>query len=398
MNPVHTKNHISLFTGCGGFDVGFEGGFMVHRASLNSNVYPEWGPTDKKPWICLPKLPFRTILANDIAAAPKKCWEHFFQGEPERYKKCSIVDLVTDWQENKIQCPKNIDVLSGGFPCKDFSLSGKRQGFSSKKSHLGQISNDEISETNRGVLYYWMAKAIGLTRPKVFVAENVSAMKSMDGVIERIQRDFESVGDGYAVFWKELKAIHYGVPQTRSRIIFIGLNRLAVRASAIQDIQNGQFDLFPPHTHGQAPELNPVVPAITYLKYLKEPDESTKPSQQKYSKAKWLSNGQGQTEVKRNSPGPTIRSEHHGNIEYRRLSKVHGGTHTRELNMGHPERRLTARECARLQTFPDNFPFQEAGVSMNAAYKMIGNAVPPLLAYHIAYHLNCSWNTLFDSK
>ena len=110
---------------------------------------------------------------------------------------------------------------------------------------------------------------------------------------------------------------------------------------------------------------------------------------------------QGQTEINLDGIGPTIRSEHHGNIEYRRLNKEHGGTHETELNNGLPERRLTVRECARIQTFPDDYEFVFRngfeGHSLNATmgYKVIGNAVPPLLAYHIAKRLEDNWDRYF---
>ena len=99
--------------------------------------------------------------------------------------------------------------------------------------------------------------------------------------------------------------------------------------------------------------------------------------------------------------GPTIRSEHHGNIEYRRLSAQHGGKHSAELADGLEERRLTIRECARIQTFPDDYQFilpaanGERSVSASDAYKLIGNAVPPLLAYHIAKRLEENWEKYF---
>ena len=102
---------------------------------------------------------------------------------------------------------------------------------------------------------------------------------------------------------------------------------------------------------------------------------------------------QGQTEVKLDGLGPTIRAEHHGNIEYRRLSKEHGGTHIDELEAGLPERRLSVRECARIQTFPDDYQFilpkteTHRSVSSSDAYKIIGNAVPPVLAYNIAKNI-----------
>jgi DNA (cytosine-5)-methyltransferase 1 len=100
---------------------------------------------------------------------------------------------------------------------------------------------------------------------------------------------------------------------------------------------------------------------------------------------------QGQAEVRNDRPGPTIRAEHHGNIEFRRLSQEHGGT-----NAGGPERRLTVRECARIQTFPDDFNFVIPGkLSASDGYRAIGNAVPPLLAWRLADRLDEVWDKLF---
>ena len=113
---------------------------------------------------------------------------------------------------------------------------------------------------------------------------------------------------------------------------------------------------------------------------------------------------QGQTEIKLDNVGPTIRSEHHGNIEYRRLSEEHGGKHDEELRGGLTERRLTVRECARLQTFPDEYEFilpkkdGLKGVSASDAYKIIGNAVPCVMAYNIAKNLESKWPRYFDGE
>ena len=110
---------------------------------------------------------------------------------------------------------------------------------------------------------------------------------------------------------------------------------------------------------------------------------------------------QGQTEVKLHSVAPTIRSEHHGNIEFRRLSQEHGGRHYKELAAGLKERRLTIRECARIQTFPDDYQFilkktaTDKGVCASDAYKIIGNAVPCVLAYNIAKNIEAKWNLYF---
>src|SRR5699024_12548236 len=81
---------------------------------------------------------------------------------------------------------------------------------------------------------------------------------------------------------------------------------------------------------------------------------------------------------------------------------IYGGKYIEELNKGLGQRRLTVRECARLQTFPDDYEFvwrkskNEEGLSASASYKLIGNAVPPLLAYHIAKRLEDNWKLYFE--
>ena len=118
----------------------------------------------------------------------------------------------------------------------------------------------------------------------------------------------------------------------------------------------------------------PVVTCREAFTDLAEPAVSNDPSQKVYSKAKYMGKHcQGQTEIKIDGIGPTIRSEHHGNIEFRRLSEEHGGMHKHELDRGLKERRLSVRECARIQTFPDDYVF---GESLTKAALEIGNAVP----------------------
>lgn len=132
---------------------------------------------------------------------------------------------------------------------------------------------------------------------------------------------------------------------------------------------------------------------------MKEPDESTDAAQKAYSKAKYYGKMQGSSEIDMNGVGPTIRSEHHGNIEYRRLSEEHGGKILSELNKGLQERRLSVRECARIQTFPDDYEFifndGTNKVNSSDAYKVIGNAVPPLLGYSIGKRIETLWDELF---
>ena len=161
-----------------------------------------------------------------------------------------------------------------------------------------------------------------------------------------------------------------------------------------------EYDPYPIKTHGDT--LFPIVTCNDAFTNLKEPECSNDISQKKYSKAKYMGKHcQGQTEVKLDGVAPTIRSEHHGNIEFRRLSKEHGGKHEEELLNHLQERRLTIRECARIQTFPDDYQFilkrteKNKGVSASEAYKIIGNAVPCVMAYNIAKNLEQKWNIYF---
>lgn len=411
---------ISLFSGCGGMDLGFEGGFTVREESVNGNMHPSWlSNSEKNGWISLPKTRFSTIFANDILPFAEKTWTtnfHISDRSGKVFYKDSIVDLVKSAWSGKFQFPK-ADVVTGGFPCQDFSLAGKRQGFSSKKSHNGDfLSNiDDPSVENRGMLYYWMRNVVELVLPNIFVAENVKGLVSLGETKEIIQHDFRNVGPGYIVAdARVLNAKNFGVPQNRERVIFIGFRKDKLSPEALRalsyDVIDPFFDPYPIITHADYFDISncnlpllSTVAARTYLLDLVEPEYSTDPSHQNYSKAKWYGAGlQGNREIDITKVSPTIRSEHHGNIEFRRLSVDHGGKNIIELSQGLPERRLSVRECARLQTFPDDFKFviktnnPEQNVSGSDAYRLIGNAVPPLLAYHLAQRLSYLWPLLFE--
>ena len=133
---------LSLFSGCGGMDLGFEGDFTIFNRQLNTRIHPDWKTEkfdDKR--IKLPKTRFTTVFANDIKASAKQIWSKYFSDKTEHYYLDSIVDLVKLHQNNKIDIfPKNIDVVTGGFPCQDFSIAGKRLGFESKMSHKDRKS------------------------------------------------------------------------------------------------------------------------------------------------------------------------------------------------------------------------------------------------------------------
>jgi len=305
---------ISLFTGCGGLDLGFVGDFEF---------------LGKK----YPKRNFEIVWANDIDEPSCQTFRHYFRHDIV----CGDITQILNRKQtarlfNDHQIPQKTDVVLGGFPCQDFSHAGKRKGFSSR----------------RGLLYQSMVEVVRRTKPSVFVAENVRGLLTMNGgeAIQTIIKDFEKLG--YHVVYKLLTAADYGVPQTRERVIIVGTSK----------------NKLPPFEYPK-PILNEknwvnLKQAIGDLEKLNE----GKVANHYWSKAK-KNNGQGNTIVSADKPGPTMRTEHHGNIEYHWNGK----------------RRLSAREAARIQSFPDNFVFYP---STSSAYKQIGNAVPPVMAWHVA--------------
>lgn len=410
---------LSLFSGCGGMDLGFEGGFSVLRKSVNKTLHPNWAvKTLSSNWVQLPETRFSTVFANDIRPDAKAAWTTYFGKRgisPTTYCLDSIVDLVKLHKENAIDIfPHNVDIVTGGFPCQDFSIAGKREGFNSTKSHLGGKRDDDTpSIESRGQLYMWMRDVITLVKPKMFIAENVKGLANLADVKEVIERDFADACDGgYLVIPAQvLHAADYGVPQNRERIIFFGFKKSALIPEAFEALSKAEisteYDPYPIKTHkytsaATGESLLPFVTVRDCFVDLPEPSESTDLAHKKYSCAKYMGKHcQGQSEVDLNGVGPTIRSEHHGNIEYRRLSIEHGGRYSDELAKGLIERRLSVRECARIQTFPDDYEFiipargDNKAVSSSDAYKIIGNAVPPLLAYNIAMRLQENWEKYF---
>lgn len=307
---------LSLFSGCGGLDLGFVGGFEFLNKYYSKNN-------------------FKVIWANDIDEASCQTFARYFKRDVVCGDITQILSGKYATRLFEAPVPRRVDIVLGGFPCQDFSHAGKRKGFNSK----------------RGLLYQSMAEVITRTKPILFVAENVRGLLTMnDGkAIQTIIKDFEKLG--YHVNYKLLMAADYGVPQTRERVVIIGT----------------RADRLPKFAHDDYPKKILKKENRISLKQVIGDLERVKEGEvvnHYWSKAK-KNNGQGNSVVSADKPGPTMRTEHHGNIEYHWNGK----------------RRLSAREAARIQSFPDNFVFYP---STSSAYKQIGNAVPPVLAWHVA--------------
>ncbi len=415
-----TVRSLSLFSGCGGMDIGLEGNFIVHKDSINPRNNPDFIDSYiDSSYVRLTPTIFQTVFANDILPDAKTAWINHFTKlgyDANIFHLNSIVELVKLHKAGVDIFPENVDIVTGGFPCQDFSISGSRNGFNSHKDHLGHIRVNEIpNEETRGKLYIWMKEVIEITKPKIFIAENVKGLVNLSNIKDIIQNDFSRTdGNDYIVLDpKVLHAGDYGIPQSRERVIFIGIRKSALNKSALKALLSknipDEYNPYPKPSHAfNSDDKGSSISRMTLRKIfseLPEPENSDDLSQKYYSKAKYMgAHCQGQIEINLDNIGPTIRAEHHGNIEYRRLSIEHGGKNESELAIGRQERRLTPRECALIQTFPPDYEFvipsnsrgKKFLISPSGAYKIIGNAVPPLLAYHIGKRIEKLWSIYFD--
>lgn len=293
---------VSMFSGCGGMDLGFRGGFDIFGTKYK-------------------KHPFRIVWANDLNEAACRTYAKNIDRNIVRGDVWKALDTL----------PDKTDVLIGGFPCQDISVNGKGAGVNGKRSGL----------------YRAMVEAIRRTRPKIFVAENVKGllMKHNKSSLDKVIRDFE--GLGYDIQYHLLHAADYGVPQTRERVIIIGTS-----------LNVGEFQ--PPSPKLSKEKWITAKDAIEDLETLGEDPEFS----HIWSRAE-KSSEQGNRRLKADRPAHTMRAECHGNIQFHYKLK----------------RRISMREAARFQSFPDNFIFD---AKLRETERQIGNAVPPVLAWHIA--------------
>ena len=209
----------------------------------------------------------------------QKCgWERNYFSKKghdvDMFFKESIVDMVKMHKKGIHVFPKDIDVVTGGFPCQDFSVAGKRNGFQSHKNHKGEsIECHAASVETRGQLYMWMKEVIEITQPKIFIAENVKGLVNLSNVKDIIQSDFSAAnGNGYIVLAPQvLHSADYGVPQSRERVIFIGIKKSALNKKALYELSKTQlsekYNPYPPITHSYTTEGDHLKPFVQDFGY-----------------------------------------------------------------------------------------------------------------------------------
>lgn len=238
------------------------------------------------------------------------------------------------------------DILTGGFPCQSFST----------------VNPTKDPFDDRANLYKQMVRIVQAKQPKVFVAENVKGMMTLHkgAIFKRVISAFEEAG--YKTFQSLLNAADYGVPQKRERVLIVGIRN---------DIweQKGDF-VFPAKTHeGNWTPLSVAVPelAIEEKKYY----FSERAVQGMKNAKNNMKRGLAQN---LNEPCLTVTS-HLAKVSLNSRDPVLLVDPAKELY-----RRFTPLEAARIQSFPDDFKF--AGTE-TTAYRQIGNAIPPVLFWHI---------------
>lgn len=319
-------NIVSFFAGAGGLDLGFQ------------------------------NAGFNVIWANEY---DKEIWETYQKNHPHTVlDKRSIVNVPSN------EVPE-CDGIIGGPPCQSWSEAGAMKGI----------------EDKRGQLFYDFIRILEAKQPKFFLAENVSGMLlgRHSSALENIKEMFRNAGVGYELSFEMVNACDYNVPQDRKRVIFVGIRKDLGFTYQFQKpnfpkltLQDAILDL-----------KDNVLPATT--------NNKTNGNNCHFPNHEYMTGGFSTIFMSRNR----VRSWDEQSFTIQAGGR-HAPIHPQAPKMKfieqnirvfvpgqeHLYRRLSVRECARIQTFPDNFIFHYDNIS--AGYKMIGNAVPVNLAHFLA--------------
>ncbi len=319
-------NIVSFFAGAGGLDLGFQ------------------------------KAGFDVVWANEY---DKDIWETYEKNHPNtKLDRRSIVNIQSD------EVPE-CDGIIGGPPCQSWSEAGSLRGINDK----------------RGQLFYDFIRILEAKQPKFFLAENVSGMllERHSEALKNIKELFKNAGTGYELSFKLLNASDFDVPQDRKRVFFVGIRKdLDFKFEFPQPLQQKVT------LEDKISDLqNTVVPAKEGNKTNKE---NCTVSNHEYMIGGFSSMFMSRNRVRSwDEQSYTIQAGgRHAPIHPQapKMKFVEQNKRIFVPSKEHLYRRLSVRECARIQTFPDNFTFHYNHIS--AGYKMIGNAVPVNLAKHLA--------------
>ncbi len=317
-------NYIDLFSGAGGMSLGFD------QAGFN-NIFS----VDIEPSFCetyKTNFPKHTLIQKDISKLSNE----------------EIKSLIS----NRI-----IDVIIGGPPCQGFSMAG----------NIGRKFIDD----SRNQLFKEFARIVEIVQPSYFVMENVARLftHNKGETKKEIIELFKKIN--YNVDCKVVNTVDFGIPQVRSRVLFIG-NRISNNI------------VFPTKTIDKPISIKEAIDKLPKLKSgekSKIPNHiSMKHSEQMLEKMKYVSDGGNRNEI------PELIRPKSGDVrKYIRYKSTEPAVcvtgDMRKIFHYSQNRALTVRELATLQTFPLDFIFKGSTISQQ---QQVGNSVPPILAKEIA--------------
>lgn len=315
---------ISLFSGAGGLDLGFQ------------------------------KAGFKVVAANEF---DKTIWETYEKNHDTKLIKGDICEISSD------EFP-DCDGIIGGPPCQSWSEAGALKGI----------------DDPRGQLFYQYIRILEDKKPKFFLAENVKGMmaKRHNSAVKHIVSQFEDAG--YNVFIHLLNASDYGVPQDRKRVFYVGFRK---------DL-NVNFDL-PPEKYDYKLTFKDAIYDLKDNAIPALPKNKTNGEKCNFLNHEYFIGAYSPIFMSRNrvrgwdEQAFTVQASGRQcqlHPQAPKMIKVEKNKQIFKPGSEHLYRRLSVRECARIQGFPDDFKFYYN--NLNDAYKMIGNAVPVNLAYEMA--------------
>jgi DNA (cytosine-5)-methyltransferase 1 len=280
------------------------------------------------------------------------------------FKHPAVCEDIKNVDINKIP---DFDLLVGGFPCQSFST----------------VNPTKDTNDDRANLYKELVKILETKQPKYFIAENVKGLMTLEKglILKKVIAEFESVG--YDVKYKLLLASNFGIPQKRERIFIIGTRK---------DLKIN-YD-FPQNTHSEENLFaeKKWVPLKNVITNLAIEDEKYYFSKRAVEGMKNAKNNMKRG-LYQDLDGQCLTITSH-------LAKTSLNSRDPVL-LVKPEqelyRRFTPREAASIQSFPESFVFP---VSETQAYRQIGNAIPPVLMWHVSNALLkcCSVEKLKEAK
>lgn len=383
----------SLFSGCGGLDLGFSGGFSFYGKEFEH-------------------LPTKVVFANDFDIDAATC----YNSNPlltNDGAECRLADIRTI---NSDEIP-DFDILLGGFPCQPFSNAGNRRGV-----HDANGRGTLFEECERIL----KAKIDKGKTPLAFVFENVRGIMSSkmpDGttVPEEIRKRMENLG--YNVSMQLVCASEYGVPQNRYRVLIVGIRNDVGRfdfqqmakvvqkykipstkygrceqlliGSILQDISDKSDNVVWEYSKGTQDMIELIggcVHGMDALKYFSKDFKIEDLPQIVFEGRSWK-------DIPYEKLTPRFRKiaddpqKYHAPKFFRRFAfgEINGtitaSAQPENCGITHPvlNRRYSVREIARIQSFPDNYKFDS--IPLQSQYKVIGNAVPPIMAWVLAKSL-----------